>query len=295
MSRIHVRMRVFSGLRDPEWEITRPGDVARVQRWFANNAARRGGRPAGRSERDQRAVQPPVTGFRGFDVTMNGRTMRVYRNNLPSLPAAATSAETIDNILFSTNAEVLAREFGLTPMMMLSDEVHAIDGLPPTCDTSDLELGSTHYRPSSWMPDPFCDNTCYGYAANVKTESVVTPDDSQRQNWSKSELRAALADDGAGPATTAVPSARLDSPDVHYMVAVIQPLVGGRGDFHFLRLDRSGCWSHKVSTDPVKQVDDQDKKLTNLCQARFRTPFVFVGFFVVNEDLRDLLRERGQA
>ena len=36
-----------------------------------------------------------------------------------------------------------------------------------------------------------------------------------------------------------------------------------------------------------------DKKITNLCQARFRQAFTLVGFFVVGQDLREKLQERG--
>ena len=283
---IHVRLRIFSGISDPEWTITRPAEEAQIRRWFAVAEQNVGGAlPVGRS---------PITGFRGFDVTIDGRTRRVYRNRivLPT-PAFNSTSETIDDILFNTNADVLIRDFNFTPAMMASETLHAIDGLPTTCDTEDAELGFTSYRPSSWVPSPFNGNTCYNYAANVKTLNFVRPDGSQRERWTKAELRDALGRDGAGPALTNPPSAALAAPDVHYIAAVLEPIANGRGSFHFFRLDRSGTWSHKVSTDPVQQIDDQHRKLTNLCQARFRRVYELVGFYVVGQDLREKLQERG--
>ena len=159
-----------------------------------------------------------------------------------------------------------------------------------------MEIGHAIYRPSSWTSDPFCDNTCYGYAANVRTEDVVYPDDKEdRDRWSRDQLIDALRADGFGNPILQVPNSSTNGNGGHFLVALLDLRGTDKGDFHFLRLDHSGTWSQKVSTDPVTQRDQQTpkRKLTDLCAAQFFSAYTFVGFFVINDAVQDLLRQRG--
>lgn len=308
MGVIKVRLKIFSGVRDPEWIIENSDDQKRIIDFLAAAEDRlkelqrqQRQKPSTRSEIPLSAL--PSTGYRGFEVTVDGKTHRVFQDALVNMAAATEQIErslpeTIDQFLFSTYADELMKRYELPPTVVRAQVggPHPIAGLPATCDTSPLEIGHTTYRPPLWVGEPFCDNTCYGYAANVRTEDIVVPDDSTRELWSPQNLIDALAEDGLGDAIDQVPTGPPDAHGSHYVVALLQVFGGTKGSFHFLRLDRSGCWSHKVGNEAVTQRDDRNPKvkMTDLCSARFGSEFTFVGFFVVTSAVQDLLRERGQ-
>lgn len=306
MAVIKVRMKIFSGVRDPEWMIEKGEDQKRIIDFLAQ--AKRLSAQVKQHKQDQRSEIPerdlPVTGYRGFEVTVDGKMHRVFLDQLVHMASAATrqvekvEPETIDRFLFGTQASVLMQRYGLTAQAVQAPTaLHTIAGLSATtCDTSPLEIGHAYYRPSSWSPDPFNDNTCYGYAANVRTEDVVFPDDkADRDQWSRDQLIDALRADGFGNPTLQVPNASTNSNGGHFLVALLELRGTDKGDFHFLRLDHSGTWSQKVSTDPVTQRDQQTpkRKLTDLCAAQFFSAFTFVGFFVINDAVQNTLRQRG--
>src|SRR5262245_25146356 len=105
----------------------------------------------------------------------------------------------------------------------------------------------------------------------------------------------AMQPDGLGAPTHEVPTSTTNGDSGHYVVALLDLRGRDRGGFHFMRLDRSGIWSQKMSTGPVTQRDNQrpKRRLTDLCAARFNVAYTFVGFFVVNEDVQGLLQQRG--
>lgn len=302
MEPIRVRLRIFSGVKDPEWIIEDPA----LQREIRERIKELQQRAA--QLKKKKAMLPsselPVTGYRGFDVTIDGKTHRVFGDELVAMLLASSeqlqkaTRQPLDRVLYDSQASVLMQRYGLTAeAVQAPTTLHTIAGLPATtCDTSPLEIGHAYYRPSSWSPDPFCDDTCYGYAANVRTEEVVYPDDKEnRDRWSREELIDALRADGFGNPILQVPNSSTSGTSGHFLAALLELRGTDKGDFHFLRLDRSGTWSQKVSTNPVTQRDQQTpkRKLTDLCAAQFFSGFTFVGFFVINEGVRDLLRQRG--
>jgi len=301
MEPIRVRLRIFSGVKDPEWIIEDPT----LQREIRERIKELEQRAAQlKQEKKLPSTELPVTGYRGFDVTIDGKKHRVFGDELVAMVTASTeqlekvSRQTIDRVLYDSQASVLMQRYGLTAeAVQAPTTLHTIAGLQATtCDTSPLEIGHAIYRPSSWTSDPFCDNTCYGYAANVRTEDVVYPDDKEdRDQWSRDQLIDALRADGFGNPILQVPNSSTSGNGGHFLVALLDLRGTDKGDFHFMRLDRSGTWSQKVSTDPVTQRDQQTpkRKLTDLCAAQFFSAYTFVGFFVINDAVQDLLRQRG--
>jgi len=296
---IHVRLKVFSGVPDPRWMIDNANDVMSIRQWFAD---------ADRAAGPTRHILPPgppvtdatlpVTGYRGFDVTIDGVERHVYQNALVTgRLGVAREQTTMDQFLFATHAVELRQQYGLDLSAIEAHVPQPIAGLAATCDTANLESGDAYFHPSSWVDAPFCNNTCYGYAANVRTDQMVTPADSSLVKWSSDDLTKALLDDGLDGPIANVPSAAPNDPEAHYIVALLNLYSGNKGDYHFLRLDHSGCWSQKMSTDPVNQRDDSapPRKLTNLCTATFASDFTFVGVFIVNDDVRQRLRARGNG
>jgi len=155
-----------------------------------------------------------------------------------------------------------------------------------------------HYQPDVWDNRYVCAATnCYAYAANdpyghfMGGEQVpglaagarmgaVTPGEC---------VRCAEADGMVfiGDAPVARPG--------HYLVALrICPGV----DFHFIRQDADGLWSHKNGTGGIDRMDDCGRAITNPETASFEICSEFVGYFhVPNCGLRvaERLQEEPQA
>jgi hypothetical protein len=68
--------------------------------------------------------------------------------------------------------------------------------------------------------------------------------------------------------------------------------VGRAGDYHFLRLDQDGFWSHKNGADPITNLDAHGV-IADVCLAQFTAPYLFAGFFESNEEAQRELHSRG--
>ena len=79
----------------------------------------------------------------------------------------------------------------------------------------------------------------------------------------------------------------------HYLAICLREQTGQARDFHCLRLDGDGRWSHMDSSPPhkwgaltVRNTDDTHNVIADLRTARFKNKLTFVGFFVSTEGKR---------
>jgi hypothetical protein len=89
--------------------------------------------------------------------------------------------------------------------------------------------------------------------------------------------------DGLHPTSFALPSA-MQTNDVWPVALVTAPPFHGQpyGDYHWLRRDDSGRWSHKTGIgSPASDVDDSGNKITDPVRCDRGEYVHFVGFFVV--------------
>ena len=72
-----------------------------------------------------------------------------------------------------------------------------------------------------------------------------------------------------------------------HLVQVRDPIGNGSfTDFHCLRLDKDGRWSHKDGAGPVRRHDDTKNDIIDLRTALFKLPLTFVGFFLSTKGRR---------
>jgi hypothetical protein len=283
-----VRLRIFSTREDPSWDLA-PEAEARFLRWAEEKMRPTAGLPA-----PTRPVRPPVTGYRGFDVTANGRQYRVYQDGLlPTCPGTCDrDARTFDEELFETNEAELRQTFGLDVAVVRSgDAPQRIAGIATaSCPIVAPPPDSPQYRPAFWRGGAVeALNTCYNYATNVRTHSTLVPGvPNGNRVWTELELRVALRQDKVRYLGKRVPTSPL--PDGAHLIV---GLIGPHGDYHFLRLDRTGKWSQKVSSDPPTNVDNLRRRLSDLCSAQFEPQYKLAGFFATTPQARAILLARG--
>ena len=127
-------------------------------------------------------------------------------------------------------------------------------------------------------------NNCYNYATkvmNLSTQPGAVPDpNNHKKKFSVESLRAALLADqltlkGMKQPTTCPPAG------AHYVAALVRRHPTRRlRDIHFLRLDKSGRWSHKDGTGPVENEDNAGDPLTDLSQANLSWSPELAGFYL---------------
>src|SRR5262249_29446291 len=76
----------------------------------------------------------------------------------------------------------------------------------------------------------------------------------------------------------------------HFIAVVIRHHPTGTiADFHCIRLDRSGAWSHKDGKGKVRDVDDTGRPISDLTKARFKWSPALVGIYQADFSKRNLI------
>jgi hypothetical protein len=149
------------------------------------------------------------------------------------------------------------------------------------CKSSPLFIGNT----GEWK-SRILDNNCYNYATfklslPFTANAVPGPgDDLLSKPLTETALKDALGLDKLKDQGSTLPS--VCSPaGAHYLVVVLRQDVSGKlRDFHCVRLDRDGTWSHKDGNDEVRNIDDDSLPMTDLTVARFDWSPTLVGIYL---------------
>lgn len=148
--------------------------------------------------------------------------------------------------------------------------------------------------PAKWRTSPGkADNRCYNYANDVFTTDTAVPGAAIHLDLTEKELHDLLVSDGLVPVTPErkkLPQACHPNPCAH-LIAAAQRLkntftrtengvaVPTFRDFHFLRLDANGVWSHKDGTRRPRNTDTTGRPLVDLPTAKFRLKHYWVGYY----------------
>jgi len=121
-------------------------------------------------------------------------------------------------------------------------------------------------------------NNCYNYGTDILTNTFAQPGRGTGQKWQKNTCddvkRAAIAD-GLQWLGTTLPSQK---PAVgHYITLLIWP----NNNFHWVRLDDNGKWSHKAGGTPVKNKDNKGLDITDPSKQDFSPWSQFCGYMLV--------------
>jgi hypothetical protein len=139
----------------------------------------------------------------------------------------------------------------------------------------------------NWWNTPERDVNCYAYALNTTTYPGGAPGFSYwyYPAYTVEDMRFALAGEGLIPttATATCPEGRTK------IAALLQP---DQSDYHFLRRDQGGNWSHKFSGAPPKNIDNNNTVISNPERAVISAgpgsqPYsVFAGYYCACQDSR---------
>lgn len=127
-------------------------------------------------------------------------------------------------------------------------------------------------------------NNCYNYATKVVNQVPAgaaipgTPNIGSPLTMAK--LKAALVDDKLQPLGMALPD-QCPAAGTHYIAVLLRKSPGGDvRDFHCLRLDSNGIWSHKDGKGAVRNVDDNGTKIVDLASAALSWTPELAGFYL---------------
>lgn len=133
-------------------------------------------------------------------------------------------------------------------------------------------------------------NNCYNYANNeVAKVSSALPGRKLRITYTEAEMDTLLQNDGLKPVGKTMIGVCNSAPGSHLIAVGLRKQDGTQGvgaaqvpkyrDFHCLRLDQGGVWSHKDGAKKVKDTDNTNQKLNDITKSFFKPKLHLVGFY----------------
>jgi hypothetical protein len=264
-----VRLNVMSGGEDPEWRAniklvgTPCPDVARPLPWYK-------------------------MGYRGFELIIKDqKKLCVYDNYELELALLMTGGQHILEAvskhvnselgrLRDTKAEL--KEQWAKEAMAYYNQYNVKDNCSVPVRGSDA---ATVYAPSKdvcghWVSHQ-SENNCYDYGNDIATDTFAQPGRGSGQKWTSNtcdDMRESATRDGLVWNGTVLPK---QQPEVgHYAALLIWPGT----NFHWIRFDSdpAGYWSHKPGGTPLRNVDNNNKPITDPSKSDFTPWTQFCGY-----------------
>jgi len=289
-----VVLDVFSGLRQPTWALS-DADYNRLLDLVKK--LHPGTTEAG--------FEPAVWGYKGFVIKKPGRpTIRitagigakwgyVYLGGHEAV--LIDTSRVIENFLLENSAGVVEK-LGLKfqELVKVRNE-KPIKGF----DQNGVVKGfgcehgvSFPSNPTAWKNSS---SNCYNYANNVMAPGALPAVPGNNNVVSFTSLKIIKAATENDKLTLITPAGKL--PQVcpagsksHIMGIFLREPMGNGSftDFHCLRMDSDGTWSHKDGSGPLRKKDDAQQPMTDLRQARFKIELTVVGFFISTKGVRHI-------
>jgi hypothetical protein len=132
-------------------------------------------------------------------------------------------------------------------------------------------------NPFDWCIE--CNNNCYNYGTNVRTDTVAQPGRASGRTFTPSAISGDLVSRYAFyDGLVYAPAANNICPPEGALVAlVIKPSV----DYHWYRLNDDGYWAHKPGWKPATNLDDASQKITDPRSCSWGQYEQFCGFMYV--------------
>jgi hypothetical protein len=188
--------------------------------------------------------------------------------DFPSLPGSYVDSEAVNELLFSLlrsslvssrlERTLLAYQYSGFRLANLSTFKC---GVNRTVDAQGFDLyWGAGYTPDwmIWNRQP-CNN-CYDYANYQLTDTYSQPGvggGKHFRGYSCKEVTYAAQLDGLRPA----PTLKTLGPGQGWYVALFLGKVGTEDDFHWVKQDSSGCWSHKLGSAMPSDLDSKWNKI----------------------------------
>ena len=289
-----VMLDVFSGLPNPQWVLENHAyeDLLKMVKQLRVGARERG-------------FEEAEWGYKGFVITSPGRpTIRIVAGveakqsylQVNGQDGFLVDADRSIEAWLLRNSGGIIEKFGLTfEELTRARNESTIKGLPGRktvgfeCETG-VEFPATKAGKSSWNNSS---SNCYNYANDhiAPGANPAGPGPNNKISWTTAEMIEAATDRDKLELLTPLgqlPVACPVNPDSHYLIICMRDPMGNGSftDFHCLRMDKDGKWSHKDGAGPVRRHDDIKNEITDLHQAHFKIPLTFVGFFVSTKGVR---------
>lgn len=233
----------------------------------------------------------PRSGYRGWIVTVENdatpRRLEVFKNLvLDGGACRACSGPAIERDLYSLLPKETVREF--LGGMSYDDVIKP--GAPATI----RNLAAVSARVRCPNAPPFDGaagdfetfryfNNCYNYATNVVNRvplrAAIPGSPNVRLPLTMSKLRNALVDDGLEPLGMSLDGACPEEGSHFIAVLLRRNPTGAVRDFHCLRLDKTGTWSHKDGNGEVLNIDDDGAPIVDLARANLSWDPELAGFY----------------
>ncbi len=175
--------------------------------------------------------------------------------------------------------------------------LHRIDGVGATTRPNPKCPGAPLFPSGeellAWTRTRFVNN-CYAYANDVRSDvGPLMPGGDEFKSATLQDMAARVERDGLVHVGRTLPADPLPIWGGHYVAICLRRQAEDRyRDFHCLRLDRDGRWSHKDGIGVLQRTDAAGQPIVDLGAARFATPHVLVGFFRTGAPTRSLLTRR---
>jgi hypothetical protein len=246
---------------------------------------------------DSDPLRRPSGGYRGLRVVFGepagrhpvilygGLVLDVAANVLRREALAPSVAER----LYATAPAIIQSQLGGLPLATLAENGAAN---PITGITGELgalkctQFPTYHGNTGDWHT--FIDsNNCYNYANDALNKAnfgVALPGPKEPTDFTAKSLRKALAEDLLEFKGTSLPGTCPDGGLGLIAVALRNHPSGAFGDFHCVRLDDAGRWSHKDGIGSVTNHDNNGQRMDDIKQARFFWNPQLLGFFWTTTD-----------
>jgi len=279
---VKVRLNVFSGTEDPSWTLT-DGAADSLLKQFPMDIFVRSESP--------RPIPWYRMGYRGFEVEVYdgdmAHTFVIYNDaSLEHALLVSANSSLGSSIMQHVSMEV-ARLSKMTAEEKMVDARRPLGMMPPTESNAPCDLpvrgpdNGTIYDPQKECCGFFtthCSaNNCYNYGNDIVTDTFAQPGRGSGEKWHQNtcdDIRASATRDGLVWAGTTLPTA---NPDIgHYVALLIWPGT----NFHWIRFDSAphGFWSHKPGGTPVRNVDNNNRKINDPSVQDFSPWSQFCGY-----------------
>lgn len=291
-----VRLRLFSGLDNPEWRL----DGTEVNDWYQRLLRLP---PLASSER----VQPNARlGYRGMEIKVVGDKEEIIAQAVFFASSAIDRLKggfledkerSIEQQLFeSAPTDALKGLEGLTwaTVNFTGNETPIRNLNAPGKPSGRCAIGASTPGSKPWSTHASYNN-CYNYANDKlnsdSTEKAALPGVMKTRRPAKStvlknRLRQEIPTDdlvrvGSDSVPVACPTQRH-----HYLVVIIRdahPTTTAK-DFHCIRLDKNGKWSHLDASGFPRTDDDAQQEITDITKAVFDGSPELVGVYVAKKN-----------
>jgi len=296
-----VRLKLFSGFPNLHWEL--PSDEAK--RLFkallelpleAPGFVPKPGyaEPLGR----------PRAGYRGFVITFvdgaRERVFEVFEHFVLDVEIVRVRRHTnrsIEKDVYASVPKALAAEFleeATYDQIIHHAHEARIKGVEQAQLTLRCRTGTEYVGNTGPFKTHRHTNNCYNYATGVVNTVVLkqavpgTPN--VRRPLTLANLRAAVESDLLKPLGMELPN-ECPPAGSHYVAVLLRHSpTGAIKDFHCLRLDRNGVWSHKDGDDEVRDVDDLGNPILNLQTALLHWDPELAGFYRFDAANRHMIK-----